>query len=83
MKITVSDEQVRALTPREYFRLMGFDDRDFDVLVENHMSNTQLYKMAGNSIAVTMLKQVFEQLYPSTSKIDSLKKQSLAILQNL
>ena len=83
VKITVSDEQVRALTPREYFRLMGFDDRDFDVLIENHMSNTQLYKMAGNSIAVTMLEHLFEQLYPSTSKIDSLKKQSLAILQNL
>ena len=76
-------EQVRKLTPREYFRLMGFDDNDVDVLIEHGMSNTQLYKMAGNSIAVTMLEHLFGQLYPSTSKVDSLKEQSLAILQNL
>lgn len=83
MKITTPDEQVRALTPREYFRLMGFDDSDVDVLIENRISNTQIYKMAGNSIAVTMLEHLFGQLYPSTRKIDSLKEKSLAILQNL
>ena len=83
VKITTPDEQVRALTPREYFRLMGFDDSDVDVLIENRISNTQIYKMAGNSIAVTMLEHLFGQLYPSTRKIDSLKEKSLAILQNL
>ena len=83
VKITTPDEQVRALTPREYFRLMGFDDSDVDVLIENRISNTQIYKMAGNSIAVTMLEHLFGQLYPTTRKIDSLKEKSLAILQNL
>ena len=83
VKITTPDEQVRVLTPREYFRLMGFDDSDVDVLIENRISNTQIYKMAGNSIAVTMLEHLFGQLYPSTRKIDSLKEKSLAILQNL
>lgn len=83
MKITTPTDEVRALTPREYFRLMGFDDHDVDVLIANRISNTQLYKMAGNSIAVTMLEHLFEQLYPSTSKIDSLKEKSLEILQNL
>lgn len=83
MKIATPDERVRAMTPREYFRVMGFDDSDIDVLIENHISNTQLYKMAGNSIAVTMLEHLFGQLYPSTSKIDSLKEKSLAILQDL
>lgn len=40
---------VRKLTPKEYFRLMGFDDADIDLLVRNGISNSQLYKMAGNS----------------------------------
>lgn len=82
VKISTPDERVRALTPREYFRLMGFSDTDIDVLIEDGISNTQLYRMAGNSIAVTMLEHLFRQLY-STRRVDSLKEQSLAILQNL
>ena len=41
---------------------MGFDDRDLDFLVKNRISNTQLYKMAGNSIVVDVLEAVFEML---------------------
>ena len=39
--------RVRKLTPKECFRLMGFDDADIDVLIENGISNTQLYKNGG------------------------------------
>ena len=46
---------IRKLTPKECFRLMGFDDSDVDLLMQNGISNTQLYKMAGNSIAVWSL----------------------------
>lgn len=53
---------IRALTPKEYFRLMGFDDRDVDILIENGISNTQLYKMAGNSIVVDVLEHLYESL---------------------
>ena len=54
--------RVRKLTPKECFRLMGFDDEDIDVLVENGISNTQIYKMAGNSIVVDVLERLFECL---------------------
>ena len=54
--------RIRKLTPKECFRLMGFDDRDIDILVENKISNTQLYKMAGNSIVVDVLEAIFEML---------------------
>ena len=54
--------RIRKLTPKECFRLMGFDDEDIDVLVENGISNTQLYKMAGNSIVVDVLERLFECL---------------------
>ena len=57
--------KIRKLTPRECFRLMGFDDKDFDILSENGISNTQLYKMAGNSIVVNVLENIFKELYMS------------------
>lgn len=47
--------RIRKLTPKECFRLMGFDDADVDVLVSNDISDSQLYKMAGNSIVVDVL----------------------------
>lgn len=54
--------RIRKLTPKECFRLMGFADSDIDVLVDNGMSNTQLYKMAGNSIVVDVLEEIFVEL---------------------
>lgn len=60
---------VRKLTPKEYFRLMGFDDADVDLLVKNGISNSQLYKMAGNSIVVNMLEFLFCQIFDSDDEI--------------
>lgn len=54
--------RIRKLTPKECFRLMGFDDKDIEILIENGISNTQLYKMAGNSIVVDVLEAIFEML---------------------
>ena len=54
--------RIRKLTPKECFRLMGFDDKDCDILVANKISNTQLYKMAGNSIVVDVLEEIFVEL---------------------
>ena len=53
--------RIRKLTPKECWRLMGFDDVDFDkaALVN---SNSQLYKQAGNSIVVNVLVAIFKQL---------------------
>ena len=55
--------RVRKLTPKECFRLMGFEDKDIECLIENKISNTQLYKMAGNSIVVDVLKYIFVELF--------------------
>ena len=54
--------RIRKLTPKERFRLMGFDDVDIDVLIDNGISNTQLYKQAGNSIVVNVLEAIFDNL---------------------
>ena len=58
--------RIRKLTPRECFRLMGFTDADFDKI--HGISNTQLYKMAGNSIVVNVLEAIFKQLFKETNK---------------
>lgn len=57
-----NDFRIRKLTPKECWRLMGFDDRDIDKCIEAKMSNTQLYKQAGNSICVSVLEEIFKKL---------------------
>lgn len=57
------NHQIRKTTPLECWRLMGFDDEDFKKAKNAGISNTQLYKQAGNSICVPVLTAIFRQLY--------------------
>ena len=61
----------RYLTPRECFMLMGFDEKDFQILIDNNFTvgknrkfftDSKLYKLAGNSIVVNVLEQIFMQV---------------------
>ena len=54
--------RIRKLTPKECWRLMGFDDEDFEKASKVN-SNTQLYKQAGNSIVVNVLAAIFKELF--------------------
>lgn len=54
--------RIRKLTPLECWRLMGFDDEDFRKAEASGVSNSQLYKQAGNSIVVNVLEKIFENL---------------------
>jgi DNA (cytosine-5)-methyltransferase 1 len=53
--------RIRKLTPKECWRLMGFDDEDFEK-AEKVNSNAQLYKQAGNSIVVNVLEAILKEL---------------------
>lgn len=55
--------RIRRLTPRECFRLMGVDDADIDKIQSSGISNSQLYKCAGNSIVVDTLYHLFRKLF--------------------
>lgn len=55
--------RIRKLTPRECFRLMGMRDDDIDKIQAAGISNTQQYKMAGNSIVVDVLEGIFKNLF--------------------
>lgn len=57
------NEKIRKLTPLECWRLMGFDDDDYKKAKEIGMSDTQLYKQAGNSIVVNVLEKIFLNLF--------------------
>lgn len=60
--------RIRKLTPKECFRLMGFDDDAFSK-AEAVNSNTQLYKQAGNSIVVDVLENLFCSLRESLPEV--------------
>lgn len=58
--------RIRKLTPRECFRLMGVDDADIDKIQGVGISNSQQYKMAGNSIVVDTLYHLFRKMFIAT-----------------
>ena len=57
--------RIRKLSPRECLRLMGFDDT-FKIVV----SDTQMYRQAGNSIVVNVLMSVLRNMGIGATKID-------------
>ena len=54
--------RIRKLTPKECWRLMGREDYEIDRCIEAGLSNSQLYKQAGNSIVVQVLEGVLWNL---------------------
>lgn len=54
-RVIGEDYRIRKLTPKECWRLMGFDDEDYEARRRVN-SRTQLYKQAGNSIVVDVLE---------------------------
>lgn len=64
--IKYQNYRIRKLTPRECWRLMGVRDEQFDKL--HDISNSQLYKMAGNSIVVDVLMGIFKNLFMPTEQ---------------
>lgn len=71
----------RYLTPRECFLLMGFTESDFEAIVDNNIpsrKNSQFFcrdkliKLAGNSISVLILENVFKQIIDIDKKLKKL-----------
>lgn len=61
---------IRRLIPVEVARLMGFDDNDIEKCQNANISDSQLYKMLGNSIVVNVLEYIFGKLFKDY-KIDT------------
>lgn len=56
-------KEYRRITPKEAFRLMGLSDEDIDKIQATKISDTQQYKLAGNSIVVNVLEGIFSNLF--------------------
>lgn len=58
----LSNLRIRKLTPKECFRLMGFDDSAYEA-ASQVVSNSQMYKQTGNSIVVDVIHYILVELY--------------------
>lgn len=54
--------RIRKLTPKECWRLQGFWDKQFDKAKSAGVSNSQLYKQAGNAVTVPVVEAIAERL---------------------
>lgn len=61
----IKDWAIRKLTPKECWRLQGFTDEDVAKCKAVGMSDTQLYRQAGNSIITNCIELLAEHLYKS------------------
>lgn len=57
-----TNTRVRRLTPRECWRLQGYTDEMFDKARDAGMSDTQLYKQAGNAVTVNVVYAIGREL---------------------
>ena len=64
----VQNYRIRKLTPKECFRLMGVSETDIDKIQNSGVSQSQQYKMAGNSIVVDVLEHIFRKMFVETEQ---------------
>lgn len=57
------DNKVRMLKPNETFKMMGFEEKVYNICKELNISDTQMYKMCGNSIPLPILVEIFKELF--------------------
>lgn len=50
--------RIRKLTPRECWRLQGLTDEQFDKAQATGLSDSRLYKMAGNAVTVNVISAI-------------------------
>ncbi len=55
--------RVRKLTPKECLRLMTFDDADYEKIKAAGISDSAIYKQAGNSIVVKVMMYIFAMMF--------------------
>ena len=58
----VGKSPYRYLTPREALLLMGFNNSDYDIMIDNNINRNTIYMFAGNSIVVNVLESIFANI---------------------
>lgn len=57
-----TEYRIRRLTPKECWRLQGFPDWAYEKAKATGLSDTQLYKQAGNAVTVSVIQAIGERL---------------------
>ena len=65
----VHKKRIRRLTPLECLRLQGFPDEFYYKCKENGLSDTQLYKQAGNSMTVDVMYYLIKEILKNEENI--------------
>lgn len=60
--------RIRKLTPSECLKLMGCDDSTIHTMLNCGLSNSSLYRLAGNSIVVDVMVALFDKLFVNTGE---------------
>ncbi len=78
--------RIRKLTPRECFRLMDVGEENIDKLLnaknekgQQLISNSQCYKLAGNSIVVSCMEYMFRNLFIGVPEDEKGKQQPVQL----
>lgn len=78
--------RIRKLTPRECFRLMDMDEENINKLLnaknekgQQLISNSQLYKLAGNSIVVSCMEYMFRNLFIGAPEDEKRKQEPVQL----
>lgn len=64
--VVTDNYKIRKLTPKECWRLMGWKDVQFNKI--KGISNSQLYKQAGNGIVINVLEKIFFNMFNGVEK---------------
>lgn len=61
--ILAHNGKIGGITPKQCFKLMGFDESDYQKLEDAGISKSTMYVMAGNSIVVNVVEGILENLF--------------------
>lgn len=61
--VVMNDIRIRKLVPIETWRLQGFTDEQFYKAKDSGVSNSQLYKQAGNSVTVNVIDAIVKEVF--------------------
>lgn len=65
--IVLQNDSIRKLTPRECFRVQGYDD---NFILPTDLADSNLYKQAGNSVVVPVITRLANSIYKALQQTD-------------
>lgn len=70
-------DKLRFLTAKEHFRLMGYDDAAYNRIVKSGITERQISSLAGNSICIPVLEEIFKKIISEWNMYDSETESSI------